>query len=360
MSNASPNKSTLKKKFLAGAVAASLLGVGAAVPAVAGQVTDNATSNAASVNSVRDAEALTLENGVIKVGKKYRWTKKCYTNDAEVKKCRWVKVSALRWKPKPTATTTATPTVSPTATSSETPTTTSTTASPSPTATATTSPSPTATTTTLPAGWQPSVAPSGDSTHNSFIATGPDGKPVRWNPCAMPITWRYNGSAAPTNGLELTQEAINRVAAATGFTFKYLGTTTAMPYTSTYTAPSDTRFVIAWATPTQVTDLGGNVVGLGGPQYAWNSTGQAKITHATVAIDGTEVAPSGYLKAGFQSGTSVGTVLMHEIGHAMGLGHYSDVIQVMNPGVTSTSNTWFMNGDLGGLSKIDARQTCTW
>jgi hypothetical protein len=176
----------------------------------------------------------------------------------------------------------------------------------------------------------------------------------------MPITWRYNGTYGPTNGLDLTQEAINRVAAATGFTFKYLGATTAMPYTSGYAAPSDTKFVIAWATPTQISDLGGNVVGLGGPQYAWNSTGVAKITGATVAIDATDVAPTGFLKSGFQAGASVGTVLMHEIGHAMGLGHYSDTTQVMNPGVTSTSNTWYMNGDLGGLSKINASQPCTW
>jgi hypothetical protein len=176
----------------------------------------------------------------------------------------------------------------------------------------------------------------------------------------MPITWRYNGTYGPTNGLDLTQEAINRVAAATGFTFKYLGATTAMPYTSGYAAPSDTKFVIAWATPTQISDLGGNVVGLGGPQYAWNSTGVAKITGATVAIDATDVAPTGFLKSGFQAGASVGTVLMHEIGHAMGLGHYSDTTQVMNPGVTSTSNTWYMNGDLGGLSRINASQPCTW
>jgi hypothetical protein len=212
----------------------------------------------------------------------------------------------------------------------------------------------------LPAGWQPSVAPSGNSANHSFIATGPDGKPVRFNPCAGAITWRFNAIGAPANALELSQEAINRIAAATGYTFKYLGTTSAIPYSSGYTAPSDTRFVLAWATPTQVSNLSGNVVGLGGPQYAWNSTGQAKITHATVLIDSTDVAPTGFLKTGFQAGASVGTVLMHEIGHAMGLGHFNDTTQVMNPGVTSSSNTWYMNGDLGGLAKIDARQPCTW
>lgn len=335
----------MSRRLIAGVATAALLAVGYTTP-----TTPQAQAASHQAGSVQISEELMLQNGKLVAGKK-------------IVKHR--KVKKARWKPKPTASMSSSPTptstgsfTSPTVSPTSSPTTTTTT-SPSPTSsttTSTTSPSPTA---TYPADWQPSVAPSGDATHYSFIATGPDGKPVRWNPCAMPITWRINSTYGPSNSYDLAAEALNRVAAATGFTFKYLGTTTVMPYASTNnTNPADTMLVVAFGTPTQVSNLTGNVVGLGGPAYAWTSSGSAKITSAQVLIDASDIAPVGFLKNGFQQGASVGSVLLHETGHAMGLNHYNDTVQIMNPGIGSTSNAWYMNGDLGGLSYINSKQTC--
>ena len=104
----------INRKTIVGVAISGLLGLGAAVPAVAQNASES--GDGVSVVAARDAEAITLENGVLKVGKRYHYVKKCYVNQYDVKKCRWVKTEALRWKPKPTSTSTAT--TSPTATSS--------------------------------------------------------------------------------------------------------------------------------------------------------------------------------------------------------------------------------------------------
>lgn len=312
----------MSRKLLASVSAAALLAVGYATPSFSQAATP------IKPGSVQITEELMLKDGKLVAKRHYRTVQK-----------------KSRWKIKPTTTASPTPTATTTTTT-----------------TTTTSPSPTSTASSTPSDWQPSVAPSGDASHYSFIATGPDGKPVRWNPCAMPITWRFNGTYGPSNAYDLTVEALNRVSSATGFTFKYLGTTSVIPYAATNnTNPSDTNLVVAWATPTQVSNLSGSVVGVGGPAYSWNSSGSAKITSGQMVIDSTDVAPTGFLKSGFQQGASVGNVLLHEAGHAMGLGHYSESFEVMNSGVSSSSNAWYMNGDLGGLSFINSKQSCfTW
>jgi hypothetical protein len=336
----------MPKRSLALLAAAGILGAGAIAPSFAGETTPGTTT---SISSAQLGEEIHLVNGKLKAGKTHKWVKKC-TITADAKKCNWVKVRkvplnrTLARKPK------ATSSPSPTATS---------TATATPTSEPTAS---TATTTTTPSGWQASSSPSGNPANHSVIATGPDGKPIRWNPCAMPITWRFNNIEGPSNALELTQEAVNRISAATGFNFRYLGTTSVVPFASTNnTNPSDTHMVIAWATPTQVSNLAGGVVGMGGPKYAWTSAGSAKIVSAGVVIDSTDVAPKGGLLNGFQKGSSVGSVLLHEIAHASGLGHFDDTTQVMNPAITTNANAWYQAGDLGGFSKINASQPCfTW
>jgi hypothetical protein len=75
---------------------------------------------------------------------------------------------------------------------------------------------------------------------------------ARWNPCAGPIDYRVNLTRAPKNSLTEVKQAFTAVAGATGLTFRYAGTTTAIPaaakgYNATY--PAGTEIVIAWVTP---------------------------------------------------------------------------------------------------------------
>jgi predicted Zn-dependent protease len=51
------------------------------------------------------------------------------------------------------------------------------------------------------------------------------------------------------------------------------------------------------------------------------------------------------------------SLYLHELGHALGLGHYSDTAQVMNPYVTSPPVTAYAAGDRTGLYAL-ASQAC--
>src|SRR5688572_7431548 len=77
------------------------------------------------------------------------------------------------------------------------------------------------------------------------------GKQVRWNPCTA-IHWRANVMRAPLGGLDVLKAAVASVAAATGTTWVFDGTTTTAP-TSSYlpTTPTAAKpILIGWADAT--------------------------------------------------------------------------------------------------------------
>jgi len=65
-----------------------------------------------------------------------------------------------------------------------------------------------------------------------------------------------------------------------------------------------------------------------------------------------------HLKPGFVSGGSIGTLLLHELGHTMGLQHVSYPHEVMYPVVSSLSAGGYTLGDRTGLSKVGAAKGC--
>ena len=65
-----------------------------------------------------------------------------------------------------------------------------------------------------------------------------------------------------------------------------------------------------------------------------------------------------HLKSGFQSGGSVGTLLLHELGHAAGLQHVSYTREVMYPVIGSSSPAGYTTGDRTGLGKVGAGVGC--
>jgi predicted Zn-dependent protease len=64
------------------------------------------------------------------------------------------------------------------------------------------------------------------------------------------------------------------------------------------------------------------------------------------------------LDKGFNAGGSVGTLLLHELGHAVGLRHVSDDSQVMYPVIGKTSPAGYAAGDRTGLAKVGRGAGC--
>ena len=64
------------------------------------------------------------------------------------------------------------------------------------------------------------------------------------------------------------------------------------------------------------------------------------------------------LRHGFGRGQSEGTLLLHELGHAVGLQHVYDSSQVMNPTITTASPPDYAAGDRTGLRLVGANAGC--
>ena len=198
-------------------------------------------------------------------------------------------------------------------------------------------------------------APAADGWGPTYVDD--DGRPARWDPCS-PIRYVVNPSWIPDAGRRDLQEALRRITAASGLRFVSDGDTDEMP-SRTRPAYQPGRYgerwaplLIAWV-PSTSTDLGlGD--GVQGVSMAVAVPGEdgPSLVSAQVVLDA-----SRRLASGFGPGTTDGEVLLHELAHAVGLGHVLDPTQVMYPQATN-SESEFGAGDRAGLAALGAPAGC--
>ncbi|MGN6635828.1 MAG: hypothetical protein ACTHJ6_10275 [Oryzihumus sp.] len=195
---------------------------------------------------------------------------------------------------------------------------------------------------------------------------------ARWNPC-QPIGYRVNLTGAPLGAAAEVTEAVRRVAAATGLTFHYEGTTTLVPTRpasgARFPYPAGTQLVIAWSRPggTGSYLAGGTSAEVGVGGALWSSgyvDGSGRpalaITQGFVVLDSTKSLTGGF-GAGPLTGLigTRGQLLLHELGPPVGLDHprVADTSEVMFPVLTHKVASWG-TGDLAGLRLLGASQGC--
>jgi hypothetical protein len=179
---------------------------------------------------------------------------------------------------------------------------------------------------------------------------------ARWNGCRA-ITWRMNTAGMPWSGRAEVRRALRLMHAATGFRFRYVGTTSALPWNDLGRLLwGSADLTVAWSTARAVPELGGrSTVGVGGAR--WERQGDQPAVYVAGGAVLERWMPS-YVHRGFVAGPSTGTLLLHELGHAMGLGHVNDRTQVMNPSLTALSRPQFGAGDLAGLRALGRMAGC--
>lgn len=199
----------------------------------------------------------------------------------------------------------------------------------------------------------------------SFENVNRSGTPMRWNPCE-PIHYKTNLGAAPSTAASDLAQALQTVRNATGINFVDDGPTTIVPTRSWQREATRRRspVVIAWASASQ-TDVFANSslvgaglaseVGVGGPGAIIDPvTGHGVYVSGLVVIDRDS---SARLAPGFGA-NSVGVVLMHELGHLIGLGHVASSVDIMNPTVERTKTGTWGPGDQAGLARLGIESGC--
>ena len=174
--------------------------------------------------------------------------------------------------------------------------------------------------------------------------------PVAYDPCE-PVRVRVNDRLAPPDGAVIVREALARAATATGLQFLDEGTTDALPKISggiSPVGPAGDAVLVAWTTPEQQPALEGDVAGVGGSTSVTDAaTGTRRYVTGAIALDAPDLTAM-LLHPGGRS--QVRALVMHELGHVVGLDHVRDPHELMNG--DNVAVTEFGPGDREGLAAL--------
>ncbi|HET8525155.1 MAG TPA: hypothetical protein VFM81_00800 [Actinomycetota bacterium] len=190
----------------------------------------------------------------------------------------------------------------------------------------------------------------GGARSHSFIGRASDGTPFRWDPCST-IHYQVDLGTVDDHVLEDVEEAVRRTSEASGLTFQFDG----VVHGSVPDLVASGDFVtqeggLHWS-PVLIAFRSGKALRAMGIEGALGAT--LPITtrfDADQFVSGVILinTDAGMLD-GFGPGPSMGTTLQHEWGHAVGLGHILDPLQLMSPmPIVSDWGT----GDLAGLRRL--------
>ena len=188
----------------------------------------------------------------------------------------------------------------------------------------------------------------------TFISTQTDGvTPVAYDPC-RPVHYVIRPDGAPAGGEDVIRAAVARVSEVTGLQFVYDGGTDE-PTTLDREIFQPARYgdrwapvLIAWESDVANPALAGEIVGEGGSTAVSLGDGPQVLVTGTVSLDAGQFAQI----LDRRKGTAIArAVVLHELGHLVGLGHVDDDHQLMYP-ETDGDVLDFAAGDLTGLAAL--------
>ena len=172
------------------------------------------------------------------------------------------------------------------------------------------------------------------------------GQPVTYDPC-RPVELEVNEDLAPAGADTLLHQALARMSAASGLELTVVGHTHRLPG-ETPTTGDRRPGLVAWTTPEQLPGLRGRVVGLGGSTAVTDGmTGLRQYVTGTVSLDAPTLSAELHRPGG---PAEVRAVMMHELGHLLGLGHVHDPGELMD--ADNVGRVTLGPGDRRGLAAV--------
>lgn len=181
------------------------------------------------------------------------------------------------------------------------------------------------------------------------LATWPDSdRPVTYDPC-RPIDVVVNPDGAPDDFVEIVTAALAEVSAASGLHLEVETFDASEDPSVARTAFQPNLYgdrwspvLIAWTTPDVVPDLDDDVAGIGGSASMTHALGGSWYLTGVIYLDAEQLGnDAGAHRA----------VLLHELGHLLGLDHSPDPAQLM---YASSQRFTLNTGDLAGFAAVGA------
>lgn len=200
----------------------------------------------------------------------------------------------------------------------------------------------------------PLPAPPGGGVHG-FVDLQADGTtPVGYDPC-RPVHYVVRPDNAPAGGEQVLQGAVARVAEVTGLVFVYDGPTDEASGASRALYQPDrygdrwAPVLVSWQTEQENPDFLTDVAGEAGSASVSVPGGPSVLVSGVVDLDAAAFARI----LGEPGGAAVArAIVLHELGHLVGLDHVTDPGQLMYPEASDVLD--FAAGDLTGLAALGA------
>lgn len=177
-------------------------------------------------------------------------------------------------------------------------------------------------------------------------------RPVTWSPC-RPVHYVTRLENSPAWGPAVIAESVAQVSQATGLVFVDDGVTDEGP-SEDRQAYQPARYggrwapvLIAWATRAEVPDFGIDIAGEAGPTTIRTPSGDETHVSGVVYLDPVSLG----LTHGQRGRAVAKSVVLHELGHLVGLAHVESTADLMFPRA-QVSTVDFGAGDRAGLAAL--------